>query len=269
MGPDEYHAPVDDDAYTNLMVRWNLRCATRWSGGATPESARWRDLALRLVDGYDPISGRHEQFVGYSQLEPLLAADIGAPPLAADLLLGHERVARTQLIKQAAVLMAHHLIGDELPVGSLDADLDHYLPRTAHGSSLSPGIHASLLARAGRPDAALELFRLAARLDLDDLTGTTAGGVHTACAGSVWQALVWGFLGVRPRGGVLVIDPHLPDAWEAVEVRLRLRGTRFRVRATHRDVEVTAGRDGTVLIGGARRRVGRTPRRLRYREVGT
>ena len=46
--------------------------------------------------------------------------------------------------------MLHHLVPDEVAPGSLAANLDFYEPRTAHGSSLSPGIHAALLARAGR-----------------------------------------------------------------------------------------------------------------------
>ena len=27
IGPDEYHEPVDDNAFTNVMARWNLRRA--------------------------------------------------------------------------------------------------------------------------------------------------------------------------------------------------------------------------------------------------
>ena len=67
--------------------------------------------------------------------------------------------------------MLHHLVPDEVVPGRWPPNLDYYLPRTAHGSSLSPAIHASLLARAGRvEDDSLELLRLACRLDLDDLT---------------------------------------------------------------------------------------------------
>src|SRR5918911_1002983 len=66
---------------------------------------------------------------------------------------------------------------DEVAPGSLGPNLAFYGPRTAHGSSLSPAVHAALLARDGQPEQALELFRLACRLDLDDLTGTSAGGL--------------------------------------------------------------------------------------------
>ncbi len=39
------------------------------------------------------------------------------PPVAIDALLGAERVARSQLIKQADVLMLHHLVPDEVVDG--------------------------------------------------------------------------------------------------------------------------------------------------------
>lgn len=88
-----------------------------------------------------------------------------------------------------------------------------------------PGGAAALLARAGDPNRALELFRLACRLDLDDLTGTSAGGLHVATMGGVWQALATGFLGLRPSLEALALDPRLPAAWQAVEVRCATTGT--------------------------------------------
>lgn len=233
IGPDEYHGPVDDDVYTNVMARWNLRRGADLldQDGGSAEAASWRDLADALVDGYDPATGRYEQFTGYLRLEPLLAADLAEPPYAADLLLGQERVAATQLVKQPDVLMLHHLVPEETAAGSLTPNLDFYGPRTTHGSSLAPAVHAALLARAGRPDEALQWFRLAARLDLDDLTGMTAAGLHLATLGGLWQALALGFLGLRPAGPALVVDPALPGAWEELDVRLRFRGRRLRVRA--------------------------------------
>ena len=61
------------------------------------------------------------------------------------------------MLKQADVLMLHHLLPDEAAPGSLVPNLDFYEPRTAHGSSLSPAINASVLARAGRYRPALEV----------------------------------------------------------------------------------------------------------------
>jgi trehalose/maltose hydrolase-like predicted phosphorylase len=48
--------------------------------------------------------------------------------------------------------------------------------------------------------------------------------------GGVWQALVFGFAGVRPSGDRLLVDPRLPHEWKALEVSLRFRGDPVRLR---------------------------------------
>lgn len=251
MGPDEYHEVVDDNAYTNVMARWNLRKGAdllRESDG-TREADDWRKLAACLVDGWSSQRGLYEQFAGYFDLEPLLMSEIDPPPVAVDLLLGPDRVARSQLIKQSDVLMLHHLVPEEVKPGSLASCLAFYEPRTAHGSSLSPAISASLFARAGEPERALDLFRVAARMDLDDLTGTTANGLHLATMGGLWQSLAYGFLGLRPASDALGIDPCLPAKWPALGLRFRFGGRRVSVRAEHDRVSVTCDAPLLLRIG--------------------
>jgi trehalose/maltose hydrolase-like predicted phosphorylase len=243
IGPDEYHEPVDDNAFTNVLARWNLRQAAKLDQVDDGERATWLAVADALVDGYDRASGIYEQFAGFFELEPLVIEEI-APrrPIAADLLLGAERTAGAQVLKQADVLMLHHLLPDEVAPGSLVPNLDFYEPRTAHGSSLSPAINASVLARAGRYRAALEALAIAARLDLDDLTGSTAGGLHLATMGGLWQALAFGFGGIRPRGESLVVDPRLPPEWNALEFSLCFRGVPLRLRIDRSGVAADASR---------------------------
>ena len=251
MGPDEYHEVVDDNAYTNVMARWNLRRGAELldESGDADEANTWRALAERLVDGWNPERGLYEQFAGYFDLEPLLMSEVARPPVAVDVLLGAERVASSQLIKQVDVLMLHHLVPEEVVTGSLASCLAFYEPRTAHGSSLSPAISASLLARAGEPERALELFRMAARLDLDDLTGTTAGGLHLATMGGVWQALAYGFLGLRVKRGTLVVSPCLPGAWRALGLSFRFHGHPVAVRAEHDRVTIVCDASLHVQVG--------------------
>jgi trehalose/maltose hydrolase-like predicted phosphorylase len=246
IGPDEYHEPVDDNAYTNVMARWNLRRAARIAGVDDRERETWLEIADALVDGYDDASGLYEQFAGFFDLEPIVIAEV-APrrPVAADLLLGAERAAGAQVLKQADVLMLHHLVPDEVEPDSLGPNLDFYEPRTAHGSSLSPAIHAGLLARAGRYRAALETLAIAARLDLDDLTGTTAAGVHLATMGGLWQALAFGFAGLRVGDDGVVVDPRLPLQWNALELGLRFHNHPFRLRIERNGVSVD--RDSVVV----------------------
>lgn len=263
IGPDEYHVNVDDNAYTNVMARWNLRraaAAVLKAGSAGPladEAAEWLRLASALVDGYDPATGLYEQHAGFFALEPLVIAEV-APrrPISAEALLGHERVEGAQVLKQADTLLLYLLVPEEVEPGSLEPNLAFYEPRTAHGSSLSPGIHAALLARVRSFDRALAALRLTSRIDLDDLTGTTAGGLHLAAMGSLWQALVLGFAGIGLSRGELTVDPKLPDAWSRLEVRLRLRGSRVRVTIEHGSVTIRADRPLEVSVSGRRLRAG-------------
>jgi trehalose/maltose hydrolase-like predicted phosphorylase len=121
IGPDEYHELVDDNAFTNVMARWNLRAAAaavgtgrggRGRGGrreadepTRAEVADWLDVADRIVDGYDPDTRIYEQFAGFHGLEPIRIADIAPRPAWADVLLGRERVSRAQVVKQTDVLL--------------------------------------------------------------------------------------------------------------------------------------------------------------------
>ena len=253
IGPDEYHEPVDDNAFTNIFARWNLRRAAAVAAAPEEERRHWLQLADALVDGYDADTRLYEQFAGFYRLEPLVVADLARRPIAADLLLGHARVAGAQVLKQADVLMLHHLLPEEIAPGSLEPNLAYYEPRTAHGSSLSPAIHAALFARAGRFGAALEALRLACRIDVDDLTGSSAGGVHLATMGGVWQALVYGFAGVRASAAGLTVDPRLPEAWDALEVRLEFRGKPVRIRIEQESVQVDADPAVPIVVRGGTR----------------
>ena len=225
-------------------------------------------MADALVDGYDPDTGIYEQFAGFATLEPLIIEEV-APrrPIAADLLLGAERVAGAQVIKQADVLLLHHLVPDEVVPGSLGPNLRFYEPRTAHGSSLSPATHAALLARAGQCDQALDALRLAARMDLDDLTGSSSDGLHLATMGGLWQALAFGFAGLRPHGGMLHVDPVLPDSWSVLELRVHFRGSRVRIHMEHSRLVIHADKCTVVAVGGAPFSVGPGP--LEFQRVGT
>ena len=116
IGPDEYHEVVDDNAFTNVMARWNLRRGADLADelGRGDEAARWRQLASNMVDGWDADRRLYEQFAGYWALEPLLIDQVADPPFAADVLLGAARVRGSQLIKQADVVLLHHLVPGEV-----------------------------------------------------------------------------------------------------------------------------------------------------------
>lgn len=251
IGPDEYHEDVDDSAYTNAMAAWNLRRAAEIGSADPGERDSWLGIAEGLVTGLDDETGLYEQFAGFFDLEPLIIADVLDRPVAADADLGYDRVKRSQVVKQADVVMLLHVLPELDGPKRVRANIDFYEPRTAHGSSLSPAIHAGLLARIARYDEAIRWLCTSAMLDLDDVTGTAVGGVHTATMGGVWQALVHGFAGVRVEGDSLRVDPRLPPDWSRLSVRVRFRGRRVLLVVSHDGVSLEAEAPVSVLIGDA------------------
>jgi HAD superfamily hydrolase (TIGR01509 family) len=273
IGPDEYHERVTDNAFTNVIVRWHLRKAADLAEAAEDqdqeEVAKWRRAADALVDGYHAGSGLYEQFRGFFDLDDVSISQTATTPFAADLILGKPVVERSQIIKQPDVLMLHHLLPEEMQPGSLEQNVAYYEPRTSHGSSLSPAIHASLLARVGRFDEALRLLTMACRLDLDNLNHTTANGLHTATFGGVWQALVFGFAGIRPTPEGLAVDPRIPEHWQCLRLHLRFRGRRVKMAAGADTLEVSADGPVPLVVGRAEPvEVGTTPQRWRRTTQG-
>ena len=106
-------------------------------------------------------------------------------------------------------------------------------------------------------DRALESLELATRIDLDDTTATTAGGLHLGTLGTVWQTFVFGFGGLRPAGdGALDIDPRLPARWAGFEIRVRFRGSRIQLNKERGACTVTASSPVMIRAGGVKYQVG-------------
>ncbi|MBV9356140.1 MAG: glycoside hydrolase family 65 protein [Chloroflexi bacterium] len=247
IGPDEYHENVDDNAYTNGVARWNLYrgldvaqlLAERWpERWATLRSAlqleqdelsQWDDVARRLATGLDPRTGLVEQFEGYFGLEDIDVASFGWRTVPMDVVLGRARTQASQVIKQADVLMLMAVLPDQFGADMQRVNLDYYEPRSGHGSSLSPAVHALVAARLGDTELAARYFREAAAVDLADSMSNGAGGVHMATQGGIWQVAVLGFGGLRLRPDGLHFQPHLPETWNSLSFRSQWHGRQLRV----------------------------------------
>lgn len=247
IGPDEYHEDVDDSAYTNVMAQWNLergveavrllreRWPARWRElerrlGVEPEELRaWRDIAAAMYTGFDPRTGLFEQFRGYHALEEVDPAEYASGAGPADILLGRERTRRSKVIKQADVVLLLYLLWDRFRPEVREANFRYYEPRCAHGSSLSPSIHALVAARLGDMPLARRYFRQAAEIDLANNMGNAAGGVHAAALGGLWQAAVFGFAGLRCTRAGPTLDPRLPPGWRALRFPIQWRGRSYRL----------------------------------------
>jgi kojibiose phosphorylase len=250
-GPDEYHDLVDDDAYTNGMAQWNLErgvevartLAQRWPDAwralstrlaiAPDEPDRWREIAGRMYIGLDPHTGLIEEFRGYYGLEALDLTPYARRRTPMTVLLGRERIERSQIIKQPDVVMLLYLLWDRFTPAVREANFRFYDARTDHGSSLSPPVHAAFAARLGDVALAERYFRQTVAIDLENDMGNAASGVHIGALGGLWQAAVLGFAGLElgPRGPAL--HPHLPPSWRRVSFSITWRGQRHELFAGH------------------------------------
>ena len=243
IGPDEYHETVNDNAYTNCMARWVLRRgieAAEWLRVHHPEQftalgdtvgldegeiAVWSRVAEKLVDNCERTTGIIEQYRGYFDLQPADLRKHDPRRQTMDVILGWQPLSKTQIIKQADVVMLLVLLGDHYPRHVWEANYRFYEPRTSHDSSLSASFHALMAARLGDLNDAERFFHIAANIDLDFEQGVTAaGGVHIAALGGMWQALVFGFGGVIVSDQGLRFEPHVPHHWGTVRIPLQWRG---------------------------------------------
>ncbi|HEU4750000.1 MAG TPA: glycoside hydrolase family 65 protein, partial [Acidimicrobiia bacterium] len=221
-GPDEYTALVDDNAYTNLMARFNLDRAVEWSSQLAAESADdFADLAVRLhLSGADIEAWRHAAAAMYVPIDDARGItpqdarflerepwDWDTPPDQYPLMLHFHPLViyRHQVLKQADVVMAVFNLPDDFTPEVARANFDFYDPLTTGDSSLSPPVQAGVAAMVGHADLALNYLRQGATVDLADLAGNTGHGVHLAAAGGVWLALVRGFGGFRRKEGNVVV----------------------------------------------------------------
>ena len=253
-GPDEYTALVDDNAYTNAMARMNMRYAAevatrmadehpdRWArlverlDIADDEITRWRLAADAIYVPHDPDLGITPQDDDFLKKEPWDFA--GVPSTQYPLLLHFHPLViyRFQVLKQADVVLADFLLGEEFSAELKRANFDYYDPITTGDSSLSASVQSIMAAEIGYPEKAMQHFMHALFMDLADLAGNTTDGVHMASAGGVWLALVHGFLGLRRHGDKIRFSPRLPAEWSHLRVNLPHRGRLLRITVTSADI---------------------------------
>jgi kojibiose phosphorylase len=248
IGPDEYHEIVDDNAYTNTMAIFNLERAAdavamleREHAGdwqqlcarvllTAEEPRQWRTLAAALTTGFDPTTNLIEQFAGYFSLDKVDVASQRRYAVPIDVTLGSERLRHSKVTKQADVVALSVLLWEKWPIAVHEANFRYYEPRTAHGSSLSPALHALVASRLGDGRLARAYFRQAAEIDLADNMGNAAGGVHMGALGGLWQAVVFGAAGLAAREDGIVLDPHLLPRWTEMVFAVQWRGRLLRLR---------------------------------------
>ena len=246
-GPDEYTTVVNDNLYTNVMARFNMRYAARvvdllqeWDSDAydrlarrvglqDDETKRWTRASEAMFLPYDEELGIHPQDDSFLELEPWDFEN--TPDDKYPLLLWYHPLViyRHQVLKQADVVLAMVLRSDQFSLEQKRRNFDYYDPITTGDSSLSACVQAMAAAQIGYDELAVSYFREALFVDLADTHGNASDGVHVASTGGVWGTIVFGFAGLFDSGTALRFTPSLPSVWERVTFRMQRHGARLLV----------------------------------------
>lgn len=246
-GPDEYSALVDNNHYTNRMAQRHLHDAARtarWLASSHPQTharlvaaigldphevEQWQQAADAMYLPVDPALGifpQDDAFLDKPRMPPQDPGDAKRP-----LLLQRHPLTlyRHQVCKQADTVLALMLAGEQVNRHAKRRNFDYYEGVTVHDSTLSASTFGILAAECGLQEKAFGYFMDTLRVDLDDLHGNAAHGVHMAAMAGSWLALTWGFGGLRVVDGRPALSPQLPAAWSHYRFGLYWRGAQLQV----------------------------------------
>jgi alpha,alpha-trehalose phosphorylase len=265
-GPDEYNAVVNNNAYTNLMARENLRYAAQ-----VVESLRTADpdaynalvhkTALEPSEAKAWIRAADNMYVPYDEKLKIIPQDDNfldrepwdfrnTPRDHYPLLLFYHplNIYRKRVIKQADVVLAMLLLGNVFPPETKKRNFEFYDPLTTGDSSLSSCVEAIIAAQTGDMEKAIRYGMAALLMDLADVGGNVKDGCHIASMGGTWMMLTYGFGGLRDDNGTLSFWPRrAPEDNAILRFPLTYRGQMLEIEIGLEKVEY-ALREGERLV---------------------
>jgi alpha,alpha-trehalose phosphorylase len=265
-GPDEYNTVVNNNAFTNLMARENLRYAARTVESLQTEAP---DAYTALVDktALEPsevrewIRAAESMYVPYDEKLGIIPQDDSfldrepwdfqnTPSDHYPLLLFYHplNIYRKQVIKQADVVLAMFLLGDAFCAEEKKRNFEFYNPLTTGDSSLSSCVEAIIAAQVGDVEKAIEYGMAALLMDLADVGGNVKDGCHIASMGGTWMMFAYALGGMRDDNGKLSFWPQRGAADQFIlRFPVTYRGQMLEVEIGPRNVEYVL-REGEYLV---------------------
>jgi len=250
-GPDEYSEHINNNTFTNYMVKWQLNKTMQFSEWVkrnqseawkkvtskikltSNELSDWKEKADKIYIGMDNASGFIHQYEGFTDKREVDLLKYKGKVGAITQDYNWEEITQMQVLKQSDIIMLLYLLGDNFSQGTKRLNWDYYEPRTLHDSSLSQSIHAILALDIGDIEKGYEYFERSIRIDLGENLKSSWDGLHAASLGGNWQAVVNGFGGVRiTNKGRLRINPHLPEKWKRVKFKIKWQNEEYCVDIT-------------------------------------
>lgn len=286
MGPDEYHANINNNYYTNYLFKaigkmtldFLEECRTVYKNAfykitkrlmVTEEEIKTWNRLVEKIKLLEPKDGVLEQFEGYFDLEdytfternefgiPIIVEledlkNPSNPKYTPELIAYHEELVRMskrmRIIKQADTVLLFNILPFDFTEDIKRNTLLFYEARTLHYSSLSPGVYALCAARLGEMELAERYFDLSVDMDLKDIKNESENGLHTPTSGEVYTIITQGYAGIFPNGDVLELSPHMPEDWDSLQFKYVWRGNVLTFKMNKHKAEISSKGQNTTLL---------------------
>ncbi len=277
MGPDEYHDSypdadkpgLDNNAYTNIMAVLGMNPPLgnpknfdfdRRRGLFLPHNLKQEEIdewdrirrKMRVVfidediiaqfEGYDKLEefdweAYQEKYSDIQRLDRILEAEDDTPN-------------RYKASKQADVVMLFYLFSAEELEGIfkklgygfspdiIPKNIEYYMRRTSHGSTLSRVVHSWVMARSDRTKS-WDLFNEALKSDVADVQGgTTPEGIHLGAMAGTIDLIQRCYTGIWIRNDILWINPDLPEKLARLKMKIYFLGHSLRLEVTQKKMKI-------------------------------
>ena len=255
-GPNEFGQAVNNNWYTNFMVKWllgytvelmaemkskapdQLADACRRTGFDDAEAEKWLDIAERMILPAEREMGIFVEQDNYLSLNPFARETLDRErDIPIEDKWPIERFQKMQFSKQPDVLLAIFLHRHRFSLEEKKNNYRFYEQRCVHTSSLSPAIHSILAAEVGRYNQAYDYYLWSSRLDLDNFNNNTDEGLHISSMAGSWMNILFGFGGMTYTGDTLSFAPIIPRQW-----------TRYSFKFVYRDKIVKVSVDSKQVV---------------------
>lgn len=252
-GPDEYTAIVDNNFYTNLSAKENLKGAVRWLEGfvSRDELNLWKSLSEQIyLPPTDSVTPQDDTFLSKEPWDFHSTGDENYP-----LLLHYHplNIYRKQVLKQADVILAQVLFPSELPQEQKKRNFDYYEQLTTRDSSLSACAQGISAFQLGYEDLAWEYFNETLHTDRKDLHSNVFHGLHTASMGGSYLLVLYGFLGLESLGSIVRFCPRIPTQIKKMSLNIRIQKKRLYIEIDHENIRYRVTNGDIVFIHDRRR----------------
>lgn len=249
-GTDEHHPYVNNDAYTNYLVKFVFEKTTQYAKEFGLDKD-YSEIAQRL---YLPLEngGLIPQFDGYFDLSRTLEIAGGSAAKGFQMKksgLYH----KSQVIKQPDVMLIYSYLNMKPEKADYALNWDYYEKMCESSSSLSFAPHSICAADNGRMLSAYNYLIETAYIDVYDIHNCAWQGVHSGCLVGAWYAVFRGIAGIVCRENYIEINPHEMPWWNSVKFSFIYNDGKVDISMKDGKYTLKAEKDLKVIYKGAER----------------